>query len=145
MTHKPLERDEVQLNIEAADWEDAIRKSARPLVGRHKVTQAYVDEIVRVTREEGPYFIIMKHVALPHAKPEYGALENGVSLTTLKDPLCFGHKNDPVKYIIFLSSADGEEHLHNISRIAELLGRKEFLEVLDQAEDSSMVCDFFNQ
>ncbi len=26
MTHKPLERDEVQLNIEAADWEDAIRK-----------------------------------------------------------------------------------------------------------------------
>ena len=90
MTHKPLERDEVQLNIEAADWEDAIRKSARPLVGRHKVTQAYVDEIVRVTREEGPYFIIMKHVALPHAKPEYGALENAVSLTTLKDPVCSG-------------------------------------------------------
>ena len=66
-----------------------------------------MDEIVRVTREEGPYFIIMKHVALPHAKPEYGALENAVSLTTLKDPVCFGHKNDPVKYIIFLSSADG--------------------------------------
>lgn len=145
MERKTLERDEVQLNIEAKDWEDAIRKAAMPLVCSNKVTQGYVDEIVRIAREEGPYFVIMKHVAIPHTKPEYGALKNAVSLATLKKPVCFGHRNDPVKFIIFLSSVDGEEHLHDIAKIADLLGKEEFLKVLADADDRNVICDLFNQ
>lgn len=58
----------IRLNIEADDWQTAIRKAAQPLVDHKKVKAAYVDEIINGVLEMGPYIVITKHVALPHAK-----------------------------------------------------------------------------
>ena len=55
----------------------------------------------------GPYIVITKHVALPHARPEAGALESAIGIATLKHPVKFGNKdNDPVKYLFCLSATD---------------------------------------
>jgi len=145
MGYKTIEADAIQFQIEADDWEEAIRKTAMPLVKQQKVLPEYVEEMIRVVKTEGPYFVIMKHVAMPHAKAECGALETAVSLATLRNPVYFGHKNDPVKYIICLSSVNGEEHLQNISRIADLLGKEDFFQVLDTTSNKDVVCKFFNQ
>ena len=40
-----LDESLVQLNVEASDWEDAIRKATAPLVANGKVTEGYVDDI----------------------------------------------------------------------------------------------------
>jgi len=145
MKQKLISERDVQLNIEAADWEDALRKAAQPLLQNRRVTTEYVDEVIRVAKTEGPYFVILKSVAMPHANPKCGALENGLALTTLKTPVEFGHENDPVKYIFFLSSANSEEHLNNISRLAELLDNEEFFGILENARSKKEVCDYFNQ
>ena len=44
----------IRLNIEAADWEEAIRKSAQPLIDEHKVKQSYVDDMITGVKENGP-------------------------------------------------------------------------------------------
>lgn len=145
MGYKIIEADAIQFQIEADDWEEAIRKTAMPLVKKQKVLPEYVEEMIRVVKTEGPYYVITKHVAMPHAKAECGALETAISMATLKNPVCFGHKNDPVKYVICLSSVNAKEHLQNISRLADLLGKEDFFQALDAAESKDVVCKFFNQ
>ena len=91
----------IRLNIEAVDWKDAIRKSVAPLVENKKVNENYVEEIIKGVLELGPYIVITEHVALPHARPEAGALETAIGIATLKHPVKFGNKdNDPVKYYL---------------------------------------------
>ena len=43
----------IRLNIEAADWEEAIRKSAQPLIDEHKVKSSYVDDMITGVKENG--------------------------------------------------------------------------------------------
>ena len=87
----------VQLNVEAADWKDAIYKATQPMVDGGKVTEGYVADIIKGKEELGPYFVLTEHVALPHARPECGALESAIGIVTLKTPVEFGSEaNDEV-------------------------------------------------
>lgn len=124
----------VKLNIVAKDWEDAIRKAAQPLVDENKVTLSYVDDIIRGVHEYGPYIVLTKHVALPHARPESGALENAIGIATLKTPVEFGNDaNDPVKYLFCLSAKDNHEHLSALAELASLFEDAEFFKMLGNA------------
>lgn len=133
----------IQLEIEAVDWEDAVRKSAQVMVDQDICTVGYVDEIIRGTKETGPYIVITKHVALPHARPEAGAKKLAIGISTLKTPIEFGNeKNDPVKYIFCLSAVDNESHLRSMAELVGLLELKEFYNILDTANDVTEIIEF---
>ena len=51
----------IRLNIEATDWEDAVRKAAQPLLEAGKVKQSYIDDIIVGAKESGPYFVLARH------------------------------------------------------------------------------------
>ena len=133
----------VRLNIEAKDWEDAIRQSADALLQNGKIKASYIDAIIKTVKETGPYIVITKHVALPHARSEAGALESAIGIATLKEPVVFGNKeNDPVKYLFCLSAKDSESHINALAELTGLLDRKDFYEFLDQAKDASEVIKY---
>lgn len=133
----------VKLQVEAADWEEAIRNSTDVLVSTGVAEPSYIDGMIQTTKETGPYIVITKHVALPHARPESGAKKIGISIATLKTPVVFGNKeNDPVKYIFGLSALDNQTHLTAMSELAELLDQKAFYQILDNAEKPEEVIDF---
>lgn len=133
----------VRLNIEAENWEDAIRKSAAPLFENGKITAAYIDAIINTAKEVGPYIVLTKHVALPHARSEAGALESAIGIATLKTPVVFGNKeNDPVKYLFCLSAKDSESHINALSELTGLLDREDFYALLDQAKEASEVIQY---
>lgn len=132
----------VQLNVEASNWEDAIRKAAQPLVDNNKVTPSYVDDIIKGVNELGPYIVITEHVALPHARPESGALESAVGIVTLKDPVEFGSAdNDPVKFLFPLSAKDNDSHLGALQSLVELLSDPDFFAQLENATTPQEVVD----
>lgn len=136
----------VQLNVEASDWEDAIRKSTKVLVTNNKVSEEYIDGMIQTTKESGPYIVITKHVALPHARPECGAKEIAISISSLKTPIRFGNKeNDPVKYIFGLSALDNKTHLKAMSELAELLDNPEFYRIIDQAKKPQEIFDYIKK
>lgn len=133
----------IKLNVPAKDWEDAIRQSASVLVENNKVTEAYVDAMVNTAKESGPYIVITKHVALPHARPEAGAKEISIGIATLEMPVEFGNDdNDPVKYVFCLSAIDNNSHLRAMSELVELFEMDEFFKTLDTAKDPKEIIDF---
>lgn len=136
----------VKLNIEASDWQDAVRKAAAPLAEQKKIKPCYIDAIINSVKEVGPYILITKHVALPHARPEEGALESAIGIATLKTPVCFGNPdNDPVKYMFTLSAKDSSSHLSALANLAQLMDDKNFYECLDQANDPQDVIHYIKK
>lgn len=121
----------IRLNIEAVNWKDAIRKSANPLVKNGYATENYVNGMIKTTEESGPYIVISKGVALPHARPELGAKKIGITVTTLKTPIKFGNKsNDPVQFIFALCAVDNKSHLKAMSELVNFISDQNFLKSL---------------
>lgn len=137
-----LDESLVQLNVKVKDWEDAVRKATAPMLAEGKITQGYVDDIVEGVHDLGPYIVITEHVALPHARPESGALESAIGITTLKTPVEFGSEsNDPVKYLFPLSAKDNDSHLSALQSLVELLSDPDFFEKLDACTTAKAVVD----
>ncbi|EOL44440.1 BglG family transcription antiterminator [Enterococcus caccae] len=127
----------IQLNIEAKNWEEAIRLSAAPLLKYGRITRNYIDTIVDTAKKEGPYMVISKNVALPHARPIDGVKRLGISISVLKEPLVFGSKeNDPVKYIFCLAATENNRHLNAMVELVKLLDDPQFYYLMDNANDS---------
>lgn len=146
MLNKLTDLSLIQLNVEATDWQDAIRKAAAPLVEHGKVKPSYVDGIIEGVIENGPYIVITTHVALPHARPEAGAIESAIGITTLNEPVVFGNKdNDPVKYLFTLSATDNTKHLGALADLAGLFEKKDFFELLDSAKNAQEIMDYLNK
>lgn len=136
----------IKLQIEASDWEDAIRQAAQPLKDENKIEQSYIDGIIKNVKEAGPYIVITPHVALPHTRPEEGALESAIGIATLKTPVRFGNAdNDPVKYVFTLCATDNQSHLEALADLANLLENEAFFKVLDNTCDPKEIIDFLNQ
>jgi mannitol/fructose-specific phosphotransferase system IIA component (Ntr-type) len=143
MLSKIINENLIRLNVSATDWEDAVRKSASALLENGKITASYIDEMINTCKEAGPYIVITKHVALPHARPEAGAKEIAIGIATLEHPVEFGNEdNDPVKYIFSLSAVDQNTHIQAMSELAELLDKEEFYDVLDKAENAEEVMNY---
>ena len=138
-----LNEELILLNIDASDWEDAIRKAAQPLVDEKKVTESYVDDIIVGVKNNGPYIVLTEHVALPHARPESGALESAIGVATLKTPVEFGNEaNDPVKYLFTLSAKDSSQHLSALSELAGLFEDKGFFNLLDNSNNPKEIMEY---
>ena len=136
----------IRLGIEAKDWEDAIRKAAQPLLDEHNIKQSYIDDMIAGIKEVGPYIVLAKHIALPHARPEAGALESAIGVATLKEPVVFGNEaNDPVKYLFCLSAKDDMEHLQALAQLAELFEDQAFFELLDRTDDPQEIIAYISK
>lgn len=141
-----ITEDLIQLNVEAKDREDAIRKAAAPLLAAQKITESYIEGIIKSMHESGPYFVITPHVAMPHARPEEGALENSIGITTLKTPVEFMNKNnDPVKYMFTLSATGNDTHLETLATLAELVEDETFFKLLDSAQTPREIMDYLEK
>lgn len=141
-----LSINEIQVQAEAANWEEAIRKSAVPLVEKGYVTPEYVDCMVNNVKTMGPYIVITKGIALPHAFSAEGVLHSCISLTTLKEPVNFGNRvNDPVKLVICIATADKKEHMREMSKLIRFISDKEAVGMVNQAESPEKVLEIVRQ
>jgi len=124
----------VQVKVVAKDFEEAILKATKPLLDDGAVEQTYIDKIIDIYRNTGPYIVITEHVALPHAPSEFGANKLAIGLTILNEAVMSGHNtNDPVKFLFSLSSPDQNQHLESLSALVQLLAQSDFLEELETA------------
>ncbi|REJ14982.1 MAG: PTS sugar transporter [Caldibacillus debilis] len=110
----------VDIQVEADNWEDAIRKGIRLLEKNGCVTTNYVESVIQNVKEYGPYIVIYPGLAIPHARPENGVIQIGYSLITLKKPVYFPDSNIPVSVLISFSATDGNTHLELIKMIVKI-------------------------
>ena len=110
----------IKVNVDAKDWEDAIRIGGEMLVENGFVEKRYVDAMIKSVKELGPYIVIASGVAMPHARPEDGVKKTCMSLITLKEPVVFDN-DEPVRVFIGLSAVDHHTHLKTLSELMKLL------------------------
>ncbi|MCI1674410.1 MAG: PTS sugar transporter subunit IIA [Bifidobacterium tibiigranuli] len=110
------------LDVEAADWKDAIRLAGQGLVASGFTTEAYTEEMIGTVEKMGPYIVIAPGMALAHSRPSDAVLHTGLSWVRLSTPVEFGSKrNDPVSLVIGLAGRDEKEHIAVMSAIASAL------------------------
>jgi len=135
MDVKELIRKEiVDVNVSVEDWEGAIRAAGKLLVADGAVEERFVEAMIRVAKEFGPYIVVAPGIALPHARPEDGVIKPSIAIVRLSTPVDFGNEqNDPVYLVVALAALDHEQHIEGLRRLAQVLGDKEKIEVIKQA------------
>ena len=131
---------------ESEDWETAIRKASIPLIKSKKILPEYPENIIKGAKIHGPYFVVAPGIAIPHARPEEGALEEALGISILKTPVTFlDSPNNPVKYLFTLSMTSSQGHLEALAQLVELLEKRDFLKFLDRAKNSEEIFNFISE
>ncbi len=129
-----LPAENIQIVDSVSDWKQAIRLSAQPLLAKETMTEAYIDAIFNSHQELGPYYVLAPGLAMPHARPEQGAIKNGLSLLNIKQGVSFdAEENDPVYVVIMLCALSGDEHINMITALADIFSDDERLSALLKA------------
>lgn len=116
-----ITHDNVQLLERATDWKEAIRLAARPLESNGAIETRYVETMIDNVEQHGPYIVLMPDVAIPHARPEDGVRELGMSVLKLTEPVVFP-TDKPVRLFFVLAAIDQTTHLKALAQLTELLG-----------------------
>ena len=134
MLREALDHGSVLVGGEPEDWREAVQMSGTLLVDVGAAEEGYVAAMVRTTEELGPYAVLAPGVAIPHARPEDGAMRVGLSLAVLSEPVEFGSKdNDPVDLVFGFSTTDSEAHVELLQALADFIERPENTEALRSA------------
>lgn len=134
----------IELDVEARDSIDAIKKAGDLMVKAGKVTEEYVESMIEMSEKIKGYIVIAPGIAMPHARPENGVCEIGVSLITLKDAVKFGNQsNDPVKLVISLAAKDSSAHVKLLQQLSMVLGNDTILEEILKCKSKGEVLKLF--
>ncbi len=143
MLKKYLNENTVRLQAECVSWRDAVRQAGELLISDGVITQQYIDDAVENVEQAGPYIVIAKHIAIPHAVKRDGVIRSGMSLLTLKTPVEFGHpQNDPVSIIFMLAGKENQDHMESLMMLAELLDDRMFMELLETETEKKNILDY---
>ena len=138
-----LLRENVQILEGADDWRDAIRKSTVLLERGNFVTADYKEGIIANVERLGPYICIAPHVAMPHARPEQGALKTQIAVTLFRNEVTFTREDAKANLFITLSAADADSHLQVLVKISELLQDKETATKILNASNADELYGYF--
>ncbi len=140
-----INKNLIHLDVKVETAEEAIRAAGALLVGENKVENRYIDAMVKGFEDVGPYIVLAPSIAIPHARPEHGVLEQGFSLVRLKDPVVFGHPtNDPVQLVCAICGTDSTSHIGMLQSIAAVLGDKAKLEIILKSDSEEEILSILN-
>ena len=134
----------IKTQVEVSTPEEAIIACGTQLIESGLVRDSYIHAMIDVFHQLGAYIVIAPHVALPHASPDNGAIASGICITSLKNPIYFGHQdNDPVHVLIGLASHDGISHIETLQKMAEFLSLEENISKLINCQTESEIKNLF--
>lgn len=128
--HELVTTDFIQQTEQQLTWQEAIKQAAQPLLVNDYISDGYIEAMITMVEDVGPYIVIAPHVAIPHARPESGSKKLGMSLLQLKHPVDFDlrHEGDDdyqVQLVFVLSAVDSESHLTALKQLSNILEDEE--------------------
>lgn len=128
----PIEH--IQMVEAVEDWQEAIMLSAKPLLDGGFITPSYVQKIFEEYENSGPFFVIAPGIAVPHARPEDGVVQQGLSLVAVKNGVRFDGEDDAVRLVVMLCATDKHSHVALLSALSEMFADPETVMALSQAD-----------
>jgi PTS system ascorbate-specific IIA component len=140
-----LPTENIQIVDSVSDWKQAITLSAQPLLAKKAITEDYIHAIFNSHQALGPYYVLAPGLAMPHARPEQGAVKNGLSLLHIKQGVSFNaEENDPIYVVIMLCALSGDEHINMITALANIFSDEEQLSALLKASSMESIQGVIN-
>jgi PTS system ascorbate-specific IIA component len=131
-------------NVSVKDWEEAIIVAGNLLVDNGYAKPEYIDGMLKLAEELGPYIVITPGIAIPHARPEDGAEKVGYAVVKLDPPIDFGNPdNDPVHLVIGFCSPKADSHIDLLTSIARILEKNNLLERIIATKSRAELVDLF--
>lgn len=144
MLKELITKDMIQIVDSTDGWEEAITLSAQPLLQSDKISEEYIENMIRKVKDYGPFIHIGTGVALPHARPEEGAKEVGISVLKVnQEVLLLDDPAHPIHVFICLSAVDNELHLKALASLTSILSNKESLNKLLNSTDKEEIYQLF--
>lgn len=141
-----LDRSLIQFEKSVDTWQEAIIKSAQPLMDGGYINQGYLDAMIESVNEYGPYIVIAPKVAMPHARPETGSLKMGYAILKLEEPVSFSEEAEhQVELLVALSCENPESHLEVLQFIVEVLSDEDKFARALQATDKEELLNIFSK
>lgn len=100
-------------------WDEAIRIASVPLLKTNIITENYINEMIGLVQDYGPYIVIKNRIAIAHAKTEAGANALGTALLINKKNIQFEDDLN-IHYLFVISSSNPKEHLQILKDISML-------------------------
>lgn len=141
-----IENNSILIGQEAASWEEAIKLGTDRLVETGAIESRYYHEIVKTTKELGPYYILGPGIAMPHSRPEAGVNRDCFGITILKEPVKFGEEEHEYAQILFtLAATSSDAHAEvAIPQICDILEEEENIERLIAARSVEEVLEIIS-
>lgn len=115
-----IKPENIQLDLEASNWQEAISLSAMPLLKSGDITEEYVKAMIDNVNKFGAYIVVDDGIAIPHAKPGDYVKSFGITISTFKTPITIGEHKD-IKIFITIASVDSKKHIEMITQIMKLI------------------------
>ena len=133
-----LKEELIQQVDSVSNWQDAVGLAAQPLLANGYIEESYIQAMIASINETGPYIVLAPKVAVPHASPDAGVHQLGISLLQVKEPVDFseeGHDDKKVQLIFVLAAVDSTAHLRALQELALILDDEEAIDSLIAASD----------
>ncbi|WP_454927228.1 BglG family transcription antiterminator [Abiotrophia defectiva] len=133
-----LKEELIQQVDSVSTWQDAVGLAAQPLLAHGYIEESYIQAMIASINETGPYIVLAPKVAVPHASPDAGVHQLGISLLQVKEPVDFSEDDDDdkkVQLIFVLAAVDSTAHLRALQELALILDDEEAIDSLIAASD----------
>lgn len=127
------------------DWPGAIKLAAQPLVDNHSIGADYVQSMIDVVKQQGPYINIGAEIALAHSRPSKSVKKVGLSLLKLTHDVNLIDDKHPVKLWFVLAATDDHSHLEVIKQLTQVLMDPDKNKQLLAATSKEQILAVFNQ
>lgn len=137
----------IQTSNRVGSWQEAIRLAAKPLFDHDVIEERYIDAMIDNIKEIGPYIVLAPKVAIPHARPEDGVNQVGMSLLKIKHAVSFSEEDEEkdVNLIFVIAAIDNETHLKALSQLTELLEDEAVVDQIIEANSIKEIIPFINE
>ncbi|WP_187378573.1 BglG family transcription antiterminator [Oceanobacillus jeddahense] len=124
------------------DWKEAVEVAAKPLIKDQSINKSYVNKMIQHINHYGPYVVLSKHLALPHANSAGGVNKTGISVLHLQEPVdLFGFS---IYVFVVLASWDNKQHLRALGQLTELIKDKNSVQQIIDAHKKEQIIDILN-
>ncbi len=142
----------VQLQVKAADWQDAIRNTCKPLLDNGYVLPGYPADVIEREMQWATGLPTMPFgVAIPHALKPDNVVSAKVAASLLAEPVSFkqsgGTEEDsPVeaKIVFVLALKDSSSQLSLLQNLMVAISDEDMLTALAAATTPEEFCNIFN-
>lgn len=114
-----FKKELINLNIPADNWENALKNTCSILEKNGYIEHRYINRLIKITKEIGPYYIITNNIGIPHLRPDEGVLKSGLAFFKLNNKVDF--LGNSIQYLIYILALNSDEHMDKIKSITNIL------------------------